>query len=104
MDFFHSGYHGWSSNFTRGIGVIGWTLLQLRIHSRNKNGLILVQLSSANMTTEEQKIIAQGRRYVEAQQAKIETQRVLIRDLENAGRDPGIIALEKGLWAKWSNR
>jgi hypothetical protein len=52
------------------------------------------------MTTEEQKIIAQGRRYVEAQQAKIETQRVLIRDLENAGRDPGIIALEKGLWAK----
>jgi hypothetical protein len=55
---------------------------------------------SANMTTEEQKIIAQGRRYVEAQQAKIETQRVLIRDLENAGRDPGIIALEKGLWAK----
>jgi hypothetical protein len=55
---------------------------------------------SANMTTEEQKIIAQGRRYVEAQQAKIETQRVLIRDLETRGGIKVLSRLKRGLWAK----
>jgi hypothetical protein len=47
------------------------------------------------MTTEEQKIITQGRRYLEAQQAKIETQRVFIRDLENAGKDQELSRLKK---------
>jgi hypothetical protein len=47
------------------------------------------------MTREERDIIAEGKRYVALQQAKIEAQRIFIRDLESAGKDAGIVRLEK---------
>jgi hypothetical protein len=46
------------------------------------------------MTTE-QKLIAEGRRYAKAQQAKIEFQRERIRKLESRGYDTDIIRHEK---------
>jgi hypothetical protein len=45
--------------------------------------------------TEEESIIAEGRRYVTAQQARIETQREFIRQLEGKGHDPQIVRMEK---------
>jgi hypothetical protein len=45
--------------------------------------------------TEEESIIAEGRRYVAAQRAKINTQREFIRQLESKGEDPQIVRLEK---------
>jgi hypothetical protein len=43
----------------------------------------------------EQEIIAEGQRYVRAQQAMIETQRKFIRDLESHGGDAQTVRLEK---------
>jgi hypothetical protein len=46
------------------------------------------------MTTE-QKIVAEARRYARIQQAKIETQREFIRQLESRGGDAQLVRLEK---------
>jgi hypothetical protein len=45
------------------------------------------------MTTDQ--IIAEGRRYTREQQARIDAQRQFISDLENSGKDTGIIQMEK---------
>jgi hypothetical protein len=43
----------------------------------------------------QEKIIAEGRRYIAAQQAKIQTQREFISELESYGADSQIVRLEK---------
>jgi hypothetical protein len=43
----------------------------------------------------EQQVIAEGRRYVRAQQAKIEFQRERIRKLERLGNDAQMVRMEK---------
>jgi hypothetical protein len=45
------------------------------------------------MTTDQ--IIAEGRRYAREQQARIDAQRQFISDLENSGKDTGIVQMEK---------
>jgi hypothetical protein len=45
--------------------------------------------------TQEQDIIAEGKRYVATQQSKIAMQREFIQDLEMLGTDAGICRLEK---------
>jgi hypothetical protein len=47
------------------------------------------------MKPDEQDVIAEGKRYVATQQAKIATQRQLIQDLEMLGMDAGVVRLEK---------
>jgi hypothetical protein len=47
------------------------------------------------MTREENEYVAEGKRYVALQQAKIEAQRLFIQDLESAGRDASLVKIEK---------
>src|ERR1700743_1820179 len=51
--------------------------------------------SGLAIVTFEQKIIAEGRRYAKAQHVRIEKQRELIRQLEAAGGDTGVVRIEK---------